>query len=351
MSSKKNKQAKKERRKILKEIATKVNNNKSALSGNHTYIGIVNSHGGMTKVRVPDLDMFEMFSDINEAVLEMPKRIENKLMELYNFGKEIPKSNNANAFSPKRNESLRLFIARDPSLVIAERKLEMQRENNRNVTLGELFKESEILKAIDDIKEEDINKEIKEKATNNESNTDTDKQSKSYKHICPICGKEFYLTAKQEYNANRRRRLNPNMSDICCSRSCSRSLFYKNNVKINTTIKENENSKPSLYDEIKERILNRELHCCECGVKMILDLQTLDEVIKRIMENPSDENYILNHLYHSEECYEKSLSKENNSSEDLTCSKTIEEIYTLDDLLKILDYLGLKIDSIKFSKK
>ena len=81
------KSVKKMRKKIRNEI-TNIMNNKSALGGTHTFIGLVSSNGGKIKVRIPDLNIFEMYDNINEAVQNMQTRIEDELYyEYYKTGK------------------------------------------------------------------------------------------------------------------------------------------------------------------------------------------------------------------------------------------------------------------------
>lgn len=370
------KSVKKMRRKIKSEILN-IMNNKSALGGSHSFIGLVSSNGGKIRVRIPDLNIFEIYDTINDAVQNMQTKIEDKLYyEYYKLGKPIPIAKSANNFTPKRHETLKLFIARDPYYI----KDRYEKHEDDEINIQDIVTEEEknIIQTNCEsafVKESIKNKEI-EKSNNKEDNSlslnDKSKEEKvkvidinnkdhtMYKHICanPKCNKEFYLTPSQEYNQRKYRQLNPNANSICCSKECAGE--YRNLIHLSNGIKSTIKRNTEISDDAKD-IMNMELYCAnpECGKRIVIDKQRLSSIMYRIKKNPEEREHILSHLYCNKDClhnhyimkFKERYIEGNNNTENK--DKNIEKITTfnLEPIIDILKKYGLTIDSVNISLK
>ena len=382
------KSVKKMRKKIRNEI-TNIMNNKSALGGTHTFIGLVSSNGGKIKVRIPDLNIFEMYDNINESVQNMQTRIEDELYyEYYKTGKPIPNARSANNFTPNRHETMRLFIARDP-FYIKDRYMSKEEldEANGNIYLNDIIEDSvkeniktnctsafincnnkkleeqETTSTIEEVKEENKKENI-EKVKMIDVNKDN--QSTMYKHICanPRCNKEFYLNPHQEYNQNRYRKLNPDANNLCCSKECAAEYRRIMNISSDSNEKIVKHTQTKISEEAKE-LYAMELHCAnpECGKVIELTKTKVSSILSRIRKNPENKEHILSHLYCDSKCMRdhikskfskktEEIKKEDSNKEEIILTLTNKESDNIfEPIVKYLKEYGLSIDNINISFK
>lgn len=311
-------------RKLRRQIKNELNsfiNTKSALSGTYSYIGLVSSNGGKIKVRIPDLDIFEMFDSIGEAVQKMQNKIEEELYNnYYKVGKPIPTGRSANNIIKNKHEFVKLFIARDPQFLDISTDsntdikimdiIDKETSNNIKSNCEYLYANSSNRKEDDNIIEVKDEEIIRDSSTNNDNTIIEDVNSNRvtigkastnimYKHVCPNprCNKVFYLTPKQEYHQRRYREDNPDAHNVCCSKSCTAEYREIINRANNITPRKRSDA----CEEIKE-LMSLELICKNCKKPFHLTKERSYTILSRIRKDPSKRDYVLSHVYCNRTC-------------------------------------------------
>lgn len=274
---------KKSKRKLRREINGILSSkfDGSAFSDQLLYVGLVHNNG-QWRVKIPDLQLVEYFSDERDMEENIQEKMKLKVMKSIVRGYGIPKARGANMLKPKSSEKYKLFAIKDPRIDYSEEEIKTIVNNvekeERIQYAAQNHKEAyqfnplglDLVDEGSEIKEEVVNIETKpeekkvidltipivpdkhgngiEERENVKFERVGERGSTKYKYICPNCNKVFFLTPSKHYQNIIYHRKHPNSIPKCCCKKCS--FEYRHKIKESTRNITEDDDNLSLFDQI-----------------------------------------------------------------------------------------------------